>query len=42
MARRLKLSGGKREEHKRSVDGKIVKEHGVVVDVVSNLRICDK
>jgi hypothetical protein len=39
MAKRLKLSGGKREEHKRSIEGRIVKEHGVVVVVVSNFMI---
>jgi hypothetical protein len=33
MAKRLKLSGGKREEHKGSVEGKL-KEHGGVVVVV--------
>jgi hypothetical protein len=37
MAKGVKLSGGKREEHKRSIEGKIVKEHGVVV--VSNFMI---
>jgi hypothetical protein len=30
MAKRLKLSGGKREEHKGSVEGKLVTEHGGV------------
>jgi hypothetical protein len=38
MAKRLKLSGGKIEEHKCSIEGKIVKEHGVVV-VVLNFMI---
>jgi hypothetical protein len=30
MAKRLELSEGKREEHKRYVEGKLVKEHGGV------------
>jgi hypothetical protein len=31
MAKRLELSGGKREEHEHSKEGKILIEHGVVI-----------